>query len=1370
MKEPQLIHLAFKAQALRTPDRIALRDPDASKDGSRWTWTYKELDDVTDRLASLLKKVYGIDLENPVAILSPVHSHSVISMLAILKTGGCFVPIEPAYPAELISDVLTLTKPKVLITVETRSEENVNSFSFDGGVVYLNDAFLKQLPSADQELLIEKNPDNLDRLFFIAMSSGTTGAPKGILQLHRSAANSFLSRMNEDPYNGNPENCVEACNIFFIWEALRPVLFGATCSIIREDCIYDADKLLPYLKTHNVTNILFTPSLLEMMSNQPNFKESVTSLRFVSLCGEVVSAQTYRSADGNLHPDCKIFNSYSISETFDVAGMIIGRGNKSPPPAILVGRPLKHCHLFVLDEQLNPCPAGVDGDIYVAGDSLARSYLAMDELTKAKFVPIPSSLKSLVPSRFADRMYNCGDVGSWEGELLRVGGRSDTMIKIRGYSVELGAITTAIENIRVIQECCVIADGDRAATNKTLVAYVVLKNVLLSQDLEMCNDFATLRRFLVQECRRVIPSYSIPSVFIVIDRLPVNQTSGKTDTKSLPNWRQCLAEQIGESKRLREATISPTERIIVDAVNEVLDIDENHTIDPVDSFFEVGGHSLTATAYLKKLKCALTDDVANQLSLEDIFRYPTFAMLAKYIERLSGKSDVKIDSEEPDLNNILEVLVRDVKPIEGARSFWRNLEVEQMWSHQRVLITGCTGFLGSHLLATILKTTNYMCYVLVRDHGLDEWELLGKVMKNYHLLTDVELSSYRQRIKILVGDLSRFDLGLGHDHYIELTTRIDCVIHTAAQVNLMMPYSTMRVTNVTGTQNILNFCTTGHIKQLHYISTNGVIPLEYSKRLATDLPEADPLEMLDTSEKLCSLLPTGYSQTKWLAEQVCRKYQSQGLPCVIYRIGNIGGNPETGVWNEKDTNLAFLRICTEIKAIPTERDHESSATNIMNLDGSMIGMHMNDLRVVDDKKPLRNSRKQSIDGDTSTVGLDNSMTLSMEVTNVKFICDGIIGGTTNIRKVAGKTIHLIQPNRINMDHVYAAYENVNIPLQRVTPAVWYELLLKTEFNDDIARRFSLFLNSPDTLEDIFGRHVPCQTKNYKLLFDDENYKYPEYTTSELTKALKGLVKMELLPMNTERPKDLPLLNRLIVVTGASSGIGAAVCEELVSKGANLIILARREQRLEDLRKKLLSGAPTRADTKVINATVDVTNSDAMIANVERAEMLLSDKVWGLVHCAGIMNYMRITNAEIDLWHKEIDINCKGTVNAVRAVLPSMTQCNRGHVICISSDAGKKPFDGLAVYSGTKAFVEFFCEALRREVAPTIKVSTVAPGDVKTELTFQQRDAEAMETFGSGPQAEVLEPSDVAESISFILTRSDRAAVNSIIVEPREAPI
>merc|ERR1739838_25550 len=117
----------------------------------------------------------------------------------------------------------------------------------------------------------------------------------------------------------------------------------------------------------------------------------------------------------------------------------------------------------------------------------------------------------------------------------------------------------------------------------------------------------------------------------------------------------------------------------------------------------------------------------------------------------------------------------------------------------------------------------------------------------------------------------------------------------------------------------------------------------------------------------------------------------------------------------------------------------------------------------------------------------------------------------------------------------------------------------------------------------------------------------------------------------------------------------------------------------------------------------------------------------------------------------------------------MIQCNRGHIVCISSDAGKKAFDGLAVYSGTKAFVEFFVESLRREVSPTIKVATVAPGDVSTELTFQQKDADAMETFGSGPQAEVLEPTDIAEAISFILTRSDRAAVNSIIVEPREAP-
>eukprot|EP00915_Cephaloidophora_sp_WS-2016_P010325 GHVH01015008.1.p1 GENE.GHVH01015008.1~~GHVH01015008.1.p1 ORF type:complete len:1158 (-),score=184.83 GHVH01015008.1:1358-4831(-) len=1119
--------------------------------------------------------------------------------------------------------------------------------------------------------------------------------------------------------------------------------------------IYSTAKLLPLLNHYKVTNMLFTPSLLELMASQGGFTEAMQTMRFLVLCGEVVSAATYRAFDKHLLPLCKVYNSYSISETFDVAGCCIPRHMDSVTDTLSVGPSLPHAKVFILDDMQQLCPKGVDGNVFVAAHSLARGYVDLDDLTKAKFVDVPSHLKDLLPKGFPDRMYNCGDTGFWEGDHLRVGGRSDSMIKIRGYSVELGAITSAIDDVSIIKECVVIADGDKAATNKILVAYIVLDPNQESEHPGLQKDFSSLRRYLIEECRRVIPAYSIPSVFVKLDALPISETSGKLDRKLLPCWKAKMAEQMAMVRERQSMTATSMEKKVLDVVRNVLNVDLDIIVEPRDSFFEVGGHSLSATLYLDKLRQdVLPRDVQSKLTLDDVFKYPMVANMAKYLLRITGEEEVEIEDECPNLKQIVDVLVRDLKPLDQVRGFWRALENEQKWGNTRVLLTGATGWLGSHILAYMLEETDYLVTVIVRDHGSTGEELLREVLQNYKL-TSVE-GALSRRVRVLVGDLSRFDLGLGHEMYRELTTRIDCVVHAAANVNLMLPYSSLRSANVDGTRNILEFCTTGHIKQLHYVSTNGVIPAEFSQRVGSVIPELDEL-LLDSSSACADLLPCGYYQTKWIAEQVVRCYQRNGLPCTIYRVGNIGGNNATGMWNPKDSNLAFFRICYEIGAIPTEVDR--CPTNLPQDPAERY------LRMDNDSAPTSRRPSQSF-----PEGIES--TLTMEMTPVNFIAKCICEAIPNIRAISGRTVHLIQSKRTRLDHILTAFEHLNLLLKRVTPARWNTLLKEANITDPtLLRQFNLYLNNEEALLEMFGRHVPCEAQNFKLILG-EDVVYPSYSTPELTRAFRGITLHKLVPVLVGRPRHLPLLNRLIVVTGASSGIGRAVCQDLVEKGANLIMVARRKGHLEELKKFLLDQVPEGIPEipKLFVCCADVTNTDQLTSGVERCELEANDKVWGLVHCAGVMHYMKISNFEVDVWHKEIDVNCKGTVNAIRAVLPSMKLCDRGHIVCISSDAGKKAFDGLAVYSGTKAFVEFFCEALRREVCPDIKVTTIAPGDVKTELLWHNKDPEALSAYGAGPGAEMLEPSDIAEAIGFAMTRKDHSSVNSIIIEPREAPI
>jgi len=238
----------------------------------------------------------------------------------------------------------------------------------------------------------------------------------------------------------------------------------------------------------------------------------------------------------------------------------------------------------------------------------------------------------------------------------------------------------------------------------------------------------------------------------------------------------------------------------------------------------------------------------------------------------------------------------------------------------------------------------------------------------------------------------------------------------------------------------------------------------------------------------------------------------------------------------------------------------------------------------------------------------------------------------------------------------------------------------------------------------------------------------------------------------------------VVVTGASSGIGAAVARTLAGEGAAVALAARREGALLEVQAGLKNGA------KSIVRSTDVTDRGEVGGLVARAGKELGP-VDALVNCAGVMYYTLMKNAREDEWKRTLEVNCKGTLNCVAAVLPGMLDRGRGHIVNISSDAGRKVFPGLAVYSATKFFVEALSQGLRLETAGTgVKVTTIQPGNVATNLLALSGDDEAIEQYGQPTGARVLDPEDVAASILHALNQPDHVAVNEILVEPRDEPV
>ena len=239
------------------------------------------------------------------------------------------------------------------------------------------------------------------------------------------------------------------------------------------------------------------------------------------------------------------------------------------------------------------------------------------------------------------------------------------------------------------------------------------------------------------------------------------------------------------------------------------------------------------------------------------------------------------------------------------------------------------------------------------------------------------------------------------------------------------------------------------------------------------------------------------------------------------------------------------------------------------------------------------------------------------------------------------------------------------------------------------------------------------------------------------------------------------------MTGASSGIGAAVARALAHEGAHLALAARRRDALLEVQTGL---DRQRGKVRSLVVPTDITDRRQVKSLIARTEEELGP-VEILVNCAGVMFYTLMSNLHEDDWEQTVDVLCKGMLNCVGAVLGGMLDRRRGHIVTISSDAGRKVFPGLAVYSGSKFFVEGLSQGLRLETAGMgLKVTTIQPGNVATDLLALSRDEEALERYGQPSGVRVLDPEDVAASVVHALRQPEHVAVNEILVEPREEPV
>ena len=893
MDEQQLcLHELFEVQARKTPKATAVVDAET-------TLTYAELDRRADGLAAHLRSL-GVVPDTAVGVYMERCAEYVVAILAAMKAGGAFVPLELAYPASQLEDVLSDCEPPVVLTKDAHA----------GRLPGWQETFRMDKDEPEASEKDHEAPEvHRENLAFIPYSSGTTGKPKGIANPHKAPVLSYLWRFGVSDYG--PGDRV-GCSVFFVWEVLRPLLRGGASYVIGDDVIYDPPALVRYLEEHGITEIQMTSSLAEAVldASGPDLADRLPDLRTIWVCGEVVTKTLARRLLERL-PHARSFNLYSIAETHEVAVTGLAEAVEHADSTYCpVGRPARPERLYILDDKLRRVAEGEPGEVCVGGEMLARGYVDLPEKTAERFVPDPFAGEE------GARMYRTGDRGRIlpDGHL-EILGRADFRVRIRGYNVELGAVEAAIEENIAVRACVVVSEGAEGE-DKRLVAYVVPETREDHRFAGWSLDPKTGRSKEIRGVlREALPHYAVPAVYVALDALPIQATSGKVDRKRLPAPPPRQTRTDGELETIRLAPDAPRaekENLLKAIWEETLRLDEGE-VEAGDDFFDLGGHSLAAAGLSASVEEGFGVHVSMPLFMED----PTVQGLCDRIERLQRDGD-GVRPEEVDL--LAEaVLEPGISPEGPARA-------ATLPEAGDVFLTGATGFLGAFILDGLLSSTGARVHCLVRAReGENPLATLLSNLEAYGLSSDK-----MDRVVPVVGDLGEALLGMDEGRFDALAREADLVIHAGAAVNLVYPYRALEKPNVGGTREALRLACRHGAKPFHFVSTDGIFP-----------PDAGLCEEDVDLDALADAREDGYGQTKWVAEKLVREAAGRGLPACVYRPGFISGHSETGASNPRDLLVAVLSESLRIGAAPEIEGWRLEMTPVDFVAGAILGIAAN---------------------------------------------------------------------------------------------------------------------------------------------------------------------------------------------------------------------------------------------------------------------------------------------------------------------------------------------------------------------------------------------------------------------------------------------
>lgn len=826
----------FKQQVKSFKDAIAVKDGEI-------ILTYSKLDELSSQLANLLVKK-GLHRGDLTLLCGDSSHRLIISMLAILKVGSAYVPVDPQLLPHKVEEMLKDCQPK-LILISKQSENILTKIkSFGKAKILIVEDSLTE--SSYEEKSFFNGKHSSEDIAYIMYTSGTTGAPKGVT-IPNYAVNRLVKQTNYIKIK-RTDRIAQAASISFdastfeIWGAL---LTGASLICVSRAQVLNPLDFSYFLEREKITILWLTSELFNQLAslNPAMFK----NLNYFLVGGDVINPEKVKliqeCTEGS--PKC-ILNGYGPTEntTFTTTFAITKKAVKEP--RIPIGKPISNTKVYVLDENLRSVPVGVPGELFTCGFGLAYGYLNKEELTEEKFIENPFQLRG-------GKLYRTGDIVRWlpDGNLDYFG-RKDKQVKIRGFRVEIEAVQNQIVHYPPVSQCTVtIVDDEKLG--KLLVAYIVPnenQKIVISQ----------LQKFL----HKCLPSFMIPNHFVFLEKLPLTE-NGKVNQQLLP--KPTLLTTSDSKKYVKPK--NDLEKEVTNLWVELLAIDK---IGVKDSFFKLGGSSLM----LAHLIIAIDKKFSYKLNIPAFLKEPTIANLTRLLSTQGGSQN----NSSRELINSDTQLVSNLKFTKSTNSVKTGA----------VFLTGATGFLGAYLLHELAQ--NQKVFYLARStKSLDVKTFVKEIHKKYGLMIpDNNLISVK-------GDLSLPYLGMNEKEFQHLGERIDRIYHNAANVHHIYSYELLRDANVLGTVELIKLASIKNIP-LHYVSTlSAVIG---NKDQTGKLKEEflfDSHSYVDTD---------GYSQTKWVSERLLTDAKSRGLPVNIYRPAWILGQEKTGAVAANTNHLLLL--------------------------------------------------------------------------------------------------------------------------------------------------------------------------------------------------------------------------------------------------------------------------------------------------------------------------------------------------------------------------------------------------------------------------------------------------------------------------------